>query len=155
MANGAHGFAAREEVADELDRFRFDPKQIRIDLSTRQNQAIIFLDPGFGERTVDRDLVAPVLHLPAANFALLRRDYIDLGTRFLQRALRLQKFTLLKAIRRQDGDTLSLQLSHFPSPFGFFDNPPLPPGFRLETSKRVRPMMALAEGRRGMEYRAA
>jgi hypothetical protein len=69
VADCRNDFLRIEDVLDELERLRFDPQQVRIDLAARQNDRVVVAGRDLVERLVDLDRPAPILLVPTLDLA--------------------------------------------------------------------------------------
>jgi hypothetical protein len=110
VADRADRLAGFEEGVGEGDRRGLDAQLVGVDLAARQHEAVIALGPRVLEIEIDRDLLAPVGLVPAADGAGLGCDHMHGGAGLLERALGLRQLRLLEAVGRQDRNGPAVQI---------------------------------------------
>src|SRR5690606_22039581 len=92
------------ELPYQLHRLLLHPQQIRVDLAARNDQGVVFVRVDVFQILVDWDFLAPVLHVPAANYvwtlAVLWRSDMNRRTRLAQLVTRYRQLQLLDAVGR-------------------------------------------------------
>src|SRR6202012_2706842 len=105
-----------EDILDELERLGFDAKQVRIDLATGQDDRVVVAGRDLVERFVDLHGAAPILLVPALDFARRQRHDVHRRPRLLQTVLRYLEFGLFETVSGQDCDLFAVDI-HTADPF--------------------------------------
>jgi hypothetical protein len=104
VADRRHRLAGIEECFGERDGLGLHPQRIGIEDTARQQQRVEILRLGLVERQIDRQLLAPIGEVPAANAVTLRRYNAGLGARLVESLAGLDQLDLLEPVRHQDCD---------------------------------------------------
>src|ERR1700751_1492561 len=77
VTDGCDDLLRVEDILDELERLRFDPEQIRIDLAARQNDRVVVVCRDLIKRLIDLYRSAPILLVPTLDLAGGQRNDVD------------------------------------------------------------------------------
>ena len=116
VADGGHDLPGRQEALDHRESPGLEPELVRIDLATGQDQRIVGGRIDLLQIGIDRDVLAPVGLVPAADraFALARLRGRDGDRRagLGQVGLRHGEFGLLEAVGGEDEDLGLADIGH-------------------------------------------
>jgi hypothetical protein len=112
VADRRKRFLAGIEIAHQRNRILVLAKQIGVDHPAGNDQRVILVDADRVDGAVDCDRLAPIVAIPAPDFAGLERDDVYSGAGFLEPQLGHRQFRLLKAVGGEDGNPLVADISH-------------------------------------------
>lgn len=110
MTDGGHYFLGVEDVLDELERFWFDPQQVRVNLSAGKHYRVVFRRRHLIQRLIDLHWPAPVFFVPSLDFAGHQGDDLDSSSGFLEAIARYFQFRLLEPVGCQYRNFLALEI---------------------------------------------
>ncbi len=112
MADGGNDLAGLDEISNDPHRIIIVAENIGVDLAAGKNQRVKIIHFHCLGGKVDGDAVAPVLFIPALDFALLDGGDLHVGTLGLQLVIGHAQLRALVAVCRENEDFCSIDGSH-------------------------------------------